>query len=43
LTVRQTVTVRDALTFIQATQGARTTYQYCPIDQLPAGLRSVVQ
>lgn len=42
-TERQTVTVRDALTFVQATRGARTTYQYCPIDQLPVGLRSVVR
>ncbi len=39
---RQTVTVRDALTFTQATRGPDTTYRYCPIDQLPAGLRSAV-
>ncbi len=42
-TERQTVTVRDALTFTQATHGAATTYRYCPIDRLPAGLRSAVQ
>lgn len=42
-TERQTVTVRDALTFTQATRGAGTTYLYCPIDQLPAGLRSAVR
>ncbi|SEN51612.1 hypothetical protein SAMN05192583_2943 [Sphingomonas gellani] len=38
-TERQTVTVRDALTFTQASKGAGTTYRYCPIDQLPRGLR----
>ncbi|MCP3736152.1 hypothetical protein M9979_14850 [Sphingomonas sp. RP10(2022)] len=42
-TERQTVTVRDALTFTQATRGAPTTYLYCPIDQLPAGLRSALR
>jgi hypothetical protein len=40
---RQTVTVPDALTFSLATRGAATTYRYCPIDQLPAGLRSAVR
>jgi len=39
-TERQTVTVHDALTFTQATGGTGTTYRYCPIDQLPAGLRN---
>jgi hypothetical protein len=42
-TERQTVTIRDALTFTQATRGPATTYGYCPIDQLPAGLRSAVR
>lgn len=42
-TARQTVTVRDALTFTQATGGTGTTYRYCPIDQLPGGLRSAVR
>lgn len=42
-TERQTVIVRDALTFTQATHGSGTTYHYCPIDQLPAGLRSAVR
>jgi len=42
-TERQTVIVRDALTFTQITRGAGTTYQYCPIDQLPAGLRNAVR
>lgn len=42
-TERQTVTIRDALTFTQATRGPGTTYRYCPIDQLPAGLRSAVR
>jgi hypothetical protein len=40
---RQTVTVPDALTFSLATRGAATAYRYCPIDQLPAGLRSAVR
>ncbi len=42
-TERQTVTVRDSLTFTQATGGTGTTYRYCPIDHLPAGLRSAVR
>jgi len=40
---RQTVTVADALTFTLATRGPATSYRYCPIDQLPAGLRSAVR
>ena len=37
---RQTVTIRDALNFTLRTKGPPTAYRYCPVDQLPAGLRS---
>lgn len=40
---RQQVTVRDALTFSQTVRGSGTTYRYCPVYQLPAGLRDVVR
>ena len=42
-TERQTITIRDPLTFRQATRGSAMTYSYCPIDQLPAGLSSPVR
>lgn len=36
---RQTVTVRDALTFELRTRGPGTGYRYCPAYMLPAELR----
>lgn len=42
-TERQTITVRDARTFSLKIRGNSTTYRYCPIDQLPADLRSAVR
>jgi hypothetical protein len=36
---RQTVSVQDALTFSTGRGRGATTYRYCPIDQLPVGLR----
>lgn len=42
-TERQTITVPDALTFTETTRGRGITYRYCPIDQLPEGLRSAVR
>jgi len=39
---RQQVVVRDALTFTQVIGKSRTTYRYCPVDQLPPGLRNVL-
>jgi hypothetical protein len=39
VTERQKLTVLDALTFTLQTRGAGTTYRYCPIYQLPTGLR----
>jgi hypothetical protein len=41
-TDRQTVYVRDALTFTM-TSASSTTYHYCPIDQLPVDLRGSAQ
>ncbi len=38
-TQRQQVAVRDALNFTQTIKGRATSYAYCPVDQLPAGLR----
>ena len=38
-TERQQVVVRDALTFSQRIGGQATAYRYCPVYQLPAGLR----
>jgi hypothetical protein len=35
---RQTVDIRDALTFSVATKGPKTTYRYCPIYMLPKGV-----
>lgn len=40
---RQQVTVQDALTFTQVIRGDRTTYQYCPVYQLPKDLQNVVR
>ena len=39
---RQQVVVQDALTFTQTIKGSRTRYAYCPVDQLPAGLRKSI-
>jgi len=36
---KQTITVRDALTFSLGRGRNATTYRYCPIDQLPVDLR----
>ncbi|WP_448663814.1 hypothetical protein ACG3SL_03835 [Sphingomonas sp. CJ20] len=36
---RQQIRVYDALTFGQAIGGNITTYRYCPVRQLPAGIR----
>jgi hypothetical protein len=41
-TERQTVDVPDALTFTIKSQGD-TTYRYCPVYQLPAGLRDAAR
>jgi hypothetical protein len=38
-TQRQQVTVQDALHFTQTIKGRATSYAYCPVDQLPEGLR----
>jgi len=40
---RQQVMVQDALTFTQVIRGDRTTYQYCPVYQLPADLQKAVR
>jgi len=40
---RQTVTVRDALTFTIQTRGPGTTYRYCPASMLPANLKGAVK
>jgi hypothetical protein len=40
VTEKQTVTVQDALTFSMGRGRSATTYRYCPIDQLPADLRT---
>lgn len=40
---RQQIVVQDALTFTQLIRGDRTTYQYCPVYQLPAGLQKAVR
>ena len=40
---RQQVVVQDALTFTQVIRGDRTTYQYCPVYQLPADLQKAVR
>lgn len=39
---RQQVVVRDALTFTQVIGRSRTTYRYCPVSDLPPGLRDVL-
>ena len=39
---RQQVVVRDALTFTQVIGKSRTTYHYCPVSELPPGLRNVL-
>jgi len=39
---RQQVVVRDALTFTQVIGKSRTTYRYCPVSELPPGLRNVL-
>jgi hypothetical protein len=38
----QTLTVRDALTFTLGKGTRAATYRYCPVYQLPPGLRSAV-
>lgn len=38
-TQRQIVTVQNALEFTLRTKGPATSYRYCPVYQLPAGLR----
>jgi len=40
---RQLVAVQDALHFTQTIKGNRTRYAYCPVDQLPADLRTAAQ
>lgn len=40
---RQQVVVQDALTFTQVIKGDHTTYQYCPVYQLPADLQKAVR
>jgi hypothetical protein len=42
-TERQTVTVSDALTFSLKSRGNSTTYRYCPVSMLPAGLGGSAQ
>lgn len=42
-TERQTIRIRDALTFDQGVGAAKTRYGYYPTDQLPADLRKAVQ
>ena len=37
---RQTVTIRDALTFAIKTRGPNVEYRYCPADMLPSGVRA---
>jgi hypothetical protein len=36
---KQTVSIRDALTFSMGRTVSATTYRYCPVDRLPADLR----
>jgi hypothetical protein len=38
---RQTVSIRDALTFGIKTRGPTTEYRYCPPYRLPAGIRAM--
>lgn len=38
-TQRQTIAVRDALSFTQTIGAASTSFRYCPVDALPADLR----
>lgn len=38
VTERQTVSVRDALTFTISTRGPGTTYRFCPVYMLPKGV-----
>lgn len=40
---RQQVVVQDALTFTQVIRGDRTTYQYCPVYQLPKDLQKALK
>lgn len=40
---RQQIVVQDALTFTQVIRADRTTYQYCPVYQLPADLQKAVR
>ena len=40
---RQQIVVQDALNFTQVIKGNRTSYQYCPVYQLPADLQKAVQ
>jgi hypothetical protein len=40
---RQQIVVQDALTFTQLIKGDRTTYQYCPVYQLPIDLQKAAQ
>lgn len=42
-TERQTIRVRDALTFDQGSGRATTVYHYCPVYQLPSDLRKSVR
>lgn len=40
---RQKVIIDNALSFTQVIKNDRTTYQYCPVYQLPADLQKAVQ
>ncbi|OBV39635.1 hypothetical protein [Janthinobacterium psychrotolerans] len=40
---RQQIVVRDALHFTQVIKGDRTSYQYCPVYQLPVDLQKAVR
>ena len=42
-TQRQQLTVRDALSFEQTIGGSATSYRYCPVYQLPRGLRKAAR
>jgi hypothetical protein len=40
---RQTVSIRDALTFSIRTRGPAVAYRYCPAYMLPAGVRATAR
>jgi hypothetical protein len=40
---RQTVAIRDALTFTIKTRGPSVEYRYCPAYMLPAGMRATAR